>query len=173
MALRKEDLDADDEQRDNAKKRSRITIDLSPELRRRIKLAALQNDLPIGEYVGRILEQTVPDEASMIQRQRRPVTNKTLERLSKISDEIMESRGGKLFEDSTEMIRQMREERTEELMQAVTAQNDEEEESTTTEQIVPDEANKASRQWRPVTSETFERLRQIREEIMKDRNGRH
>ncbi len=51
MALRKEDLDADDEQRDNAKKRSRITIDLSPELRRRIKLAALQNDLPIGEYV--------------------------------------------------------------------------------------------------------------------------
>ena len=112
MALRKEDLDEDGEQRDNAKKRSRITIDVSPELRRRIKMAALQNDLPISEYVGRILEQNVPDEASIIQRQRRPVTNKTLERLSKISDEIMESRGGKLFEDSTEMIRQMREERT-------------------------------------------------------------
>ena len=57
MALRKEDLDDDDEQRDNAKKRSRITIDLSPELRRRIKMAALQNDLPIGEYVGRIYDE--------------------------------------------------------------------------------------------------------------------
>lgn len=116
MALRKEDLDADDEQRDNAKKRSRITIDISPELRRRIKMAALQEDLSIGEYLGHILEQAVPDEASMIQRQRRPVTNKTLERLSKLSDEIIESRGGKLFEDSTEMIRQMREERTRYLM---------------------------------------------------------
>ena len=122
MALRKEDLDDDDEQRDNAKKRSRITIDLSPELRRRIKMAALQNDLPIGEYVGRILEQTVPDEASMIQRQRRPVTNKTLERLSKISDEIMESRGGKLFEDSAELIRREREKRTEYLMQVISGE---------------------------------------------------
>ncbi len=116
MALRKEDLDDNDEQRDNAKKRSRITIDLSPELRRRIKMAALQEDLSIGEYVGRILEDIVPEEVSMAQRQHRPVTNKTLERLSKISDEIMESRGGKLFEDSTEMIRQMREERTRYLM---------------------------------------------------------
>jgi hypothetical protein len=116
MALRKEDLHADDEQKDNAKKRSRITFDVSPQLKRRIKMAALQNDLSIGEYVGRILEQAVPDEASATQRQRRPVTNKTLERLSKISDEIMEGRGGKLFEDSTEMIRQMREERTRYLM---------------------------------------------------------
>jgi hypothetical protein len=116
MALRKEDLHDDDEQKDNARKRSRITIDVSPELRRRIKMAALQNDLSIGEYLGRILEQAVPDEASATQRQRRPVTNKTLERLSKISDEIMEGRGGKLFEDSTEMIRQMREERTRYLM---------------------------------------------------------
>ena len=116
MALRKEDFAADDEQKDNAKKRSRITFDVSPQLKRRIKMAALEEDLSIGEYLGRILEQAVPDEASATQRQRRPVTNKTLERLSKISDEIMESRGGKLFEDSTEMIRQMREERTRYLM---------------------------------------------------------
>jgi hypothetical protein len=116
MALRKEDLDDDDEQKDNARKRSRITFDVSPQLKRRIKMAALEEDLSIGEYLGRILEQAVPDEASATQRQRRPVTNKTLERLSKISDEIMEGRGGKLFEDSTEMIRQMREERTRYLM---------------------------------------------------------
>ena len=117
MALRKEEIDGDGERSENAKKRSRNTFDVSPELRRRIKVAALQNDLSIGEYLGRILEDVVPDEASVTQRQRRPVTNKTLEQLSKISDEIMQSRDGKLFEDSTEMIRQMREDRTRYLME--------------------------------------------------------
>ena len=79
IALRKEDLD-DDEQRDNTKKRSRMTIDISPELRRRIKLAALQEDLSIGEYVGRILEDVVPEEVSMAQRQHRPVTREAIDR---------------------------------------------------------------------------------------------
>ena len=116
MALRKEDLDDDDEQRDNAKKRSRITIDLSPELRRRIKMAALQNDLSIGEYVGRILEQNVPTEVNTSQ-QRKPMTREAIEGLRQIREQIMQERNGKLFEDSTEMIRQMREERSQELEQ--------------------------------------------------------
>ena len=116
MALRKEDLDADDEQRDNAKKRSRITIDLSPELRRRIKMAALQNDLPIGEYVGRILEQNVPEEGTTI-RQRSPATRKMSEELRQLREAILQDRNGQPFEDSTEMIRQMREERSQELEQ--------------------------------------------------------
>jgi predicted DNA binding CopG/RHH family protein len=116
MALRKEDLDADDEQRDNAKKRSRITIDLSPDLRRRIKMAALQNDLPIGEYVGRILDQNVPTEVNTSQ-QRKPMTREAIEGLRQIREQIMQERNGKLFEDSAEMIRQMREERSQELEQ--------------------------------------------------------
>ena len=111
------------------------------------------------------------DKANEPQRQERSLPDDFLEQVHRIREQVIQDSKGELFEDSTEMIRQMREERTEQLMQAVTGQNDEEEESTTTEQIVPDEANKASRQWRPVTSETFERLRQIREEIMKDRNG--
>ena len=53
-------------------KRSRITIDISPELRRRIKVAASQNDLSISEYLGRILEQAVPDEASIIEEEEQP-----------------------------------------------------------------------------------------------------
>ncbi len=116
MALRKEDLDADDEQRDNAKKRSRITIDLSPELRRRIKMAALQNDLPIGEYVGRILEDIVPEEVSMAQRQHQPVTREAIERLLKFREELIQETNGQLFEDSAEILRQEREKRTRHLM---------------------------------------------------------
>ena len=51
-------------------KRSRITIDMSPELRRRIKVAASQRDVSISEYLGSILEENVPDAASVTQQQK-------------------------------------------------------------------------------------------------------
>ena len=114
MALRKETFD--DDRADASKKRTRITIDISPELKRRIKIAALQNDLSIGEYLGRILEQNVPEEGSIKQR-RRPATRKMLEELRQVREAIMQDRNGQPFEDSTEMIRQMREERSQELEQ--------------------------------------------------------
>jgi hypothetical protein len=118
MTVRKQDFhdDNDDEQTENARKRTRITIDVSPEMRRRIKMAALQNDLSIGEYVGRILEQIVPDETTKTQ-QRRPATRRMLEELRQLREAIMQDRNGQPFEDSTEMIRQMREERSKELEQ--------------------------------------------------------
>src|SRR6266702_4603524 len=84
MALRKEEFHHEDERQEvTTMKRSRITIDISPELRRRIKVAASQRDLSISEYLGRILEHT----------------------------------NQRIFEDSTEIIRQMREERSQELDQ--------------------------------------------------------
>lgn len=117
MALRKEDFDNEDENQEaGTMKRSRITIDISPELRRRIKIAALQNDLSISEYVGDILEKNVPAEASMKQ-PGRPVSRETIERFRRIREKILQDRQGKLFEDSTEMIHQMREERSRELEQ--------------------------------------------------------
>ena len=117
MALREEDVYKGGNQTKRSAKRSRITFDVSPELRRRIKIAALQHDLSIGEYLGRILEQTVPDEASMTPRQRRPVTRKTLEHVLQVREQIMQDTNGRLFDDSTEIIRQMREERSRELEQ--------------------------------------------------------
>ncbi len=46
MALRKEEFHHEDERQEvTTMKRSRITIDISPELRRRIKVAASQRDL--------------------------------------------------------------------------------------------------------------------------------
>lgn len=116
MALRKEDFDKDNAYQEDTMKRSRITIDISPELRRRIKMAALKNDVSISEYVGDILEKNVPEEVSMI-RQRRPATRKMLDELMEIRDQILQDRNGQPFEGSTEMIRQMREERSRELEQ--------------------------------------------------------
>ncbi|HET8853040.1 MAG TPA: hypothetical protein VFN02_10980 [Ktedonobacteraceae bacterium] len=96
------------------KESSRITIhiNISRELFRRLRIAASHNQLWLTEYVEQALEEAALHEASMIQRERRPVTRRTLEGLRKVSEEIMRDREGKLFEDSTEMIRQMREERS-------------------------------------------------------------
>jgi predicted amidophosphoribosyltransferase len=115
MALRKKDFDNNDYQEAQTMKRSRITIDVTPELRKRIKLAAAQNELSISEYLGQILERTVPDEANIRRWQRKPLTRETLERVYQVHEEIMEHTNRRVFEDSTEIIRQMREERSKEL----------------------------------------------------------
>jgi predicted amidophosphoribosyltransferase len=118
MALRKEEFQHEDEQQKaNTMKRSRITIDISPELRRRIKVAALQRDVSISEYLSQILEENVPDEASIIQRPRKPLTREILEHVYQVREEIMEHTNRRIFEDSTELIRQIREERSQELDQ--------------------------------------------------------
>src|SRR5690348_18450826 len=48
-------------------KRTRLMIDISPELRRRIRIAAAQRDLTLKEYVERILEDIVPDAKATVQ----------------------------------------------------------------------------------------------------------
>ena len=118
MALRKEEFhDNDKQQEADTMKRSRITIDISPELRRRIKVAASQRDLSISEYLGKILEENVPEEASITQRPGKPLTRETLEHVYQVREEIMVHTNRRLFEDSTELIHQMREERSQELDQ--------------------------------------------------------
>ena len=97
------------------KTHSYITIDIniSRELYYRIRLAASQNKLSLNEYLEHILGEAVPGEASLTQRERRPATRKMLEELRQVREEILQDRGGKPFEeDSTELIRQMREERS-------------------------------------------------------------
>ena len=118
MAVRRQDFheDEDDDMGDNAKKRTRITIDVSPEMRRRIKMAALQNDLKVGEYIGRILEENVPDEVPAKRIQGHPVTREAIERLLRFREELIKETNGVLFEDSTEILRQEREKRTRHLM---------------------------------------------------------
>lgn len=97
----------------NQHSRPRLIIDISPELRRRIKIAAAQKDLSIREYVEQILEQAVPaEEASVPQQEPRPMSRKSLERLLRTREQIMQERQGQPFTDSTEIIRQMREERS-------------------------------------------------------------
>lgn len=62
------------------------------------------------------------------ERKPRPVTRETVESLRKIREEIFRERGGKLFEDSAKLIDEMRDERTRQLMQAITGQYEYDEE---------------------------------------------
>src|SRR5260370_5781691 len=110
MALRKKDFDDDEQQEDNAMKRSRITIDVSPELRRRIKIAASQNDLSISEYIGRILERSVPNELSLVEQERHPVPSDILEEVNRIRDRVIRESKAHIFADSAEIVQQQREE---------------------------------------------------------------
>jgi 2'-5' RNA ligase len=59
-----------------------------------------------------ISNQPIPGESSMRGVHRRPVTQETIEQFRRIREKILQERQGKPFEDSTELIRQMREERT-------------------------------------------------------------
>ena len=97
------------------KTHSYITIDIniSRELYYRIRLAASQNKLSLNEYLEHILGEAVPGEASLTQREHRPITREAIERLREISEKIMQDRGGKPFEqDSAELIREEREKRS-------------------------------------------------------------
>jgi hypothetical protein len=89
-------------------KRPRLMIDISPELRRRIKIAAARQDLSIREYVEDILDQAVPSQ----KRERGQLNSAAIEDLLKTREEILHERQGEPFTDSTELIRQMREERS-------------------------------------------------------------
>src|SRR6266849_5692779 len=96
------------------KRRTRLIVDISPELRRRIKIAAAQRNLSVREYVEQILEGTVaPASATALPRRR--MTREDAERLNRAREAFEKAHPGVVHEDSAELVRQMREERAEHL----------------------------------------------------------
>lgn len=101
----------------HAKKRTRIMIDVSPELRRRIKLAAAREDVTIREYLERIIDKAVPPTSQDEETQGRLATWEAVQQLREIQETIRQAHPGVVFEDSGETVRRMREERAEYLGQ--------------------------------------------------------
>ena len=60
-----------------------------------------------------ILEQTVPDEITVGEQARHPVPSDILDEVYRIREQLLRESKGHTFEDTTETIRRMREERTE------------------------------------------------------------
>ena len=108
MAVRRQEHD-DESAKDNGNETD-ITLEISPEIRRRIKRAAAENNLSVEDY----LKKALPIETDSNTRQG-IITTEAIEKLRQLRNQILQDHQGKPFEDSTEMIRQMREERTQHL----------------------------------------------------------
>lgn len=88
-------------------RRSRLTLDLDPELHLRIKIAAAQARLSMREYLEQMLREHVPPLPQHAQLQYRPISPDVVERLARVRELTS---GGRVLSDSTEIIRQWRDE---------------------------------------------------------------
>ena len=94
-----------------------LILNIYPQLHRRLTRAAAQSNLSLEEYVGRILEQVVPPETNAAQKRSRQLDRAAVEDLKQYREAIRRAHPGQVFEDSVELLRQAREERTRELEQ--------------------------------------------------------
>lgn len=102
---------------DNGEQRSDLIINIHPHLRRRLMVAAAQSNLSLEEYVSRILEQVAPPETRTVRKQGVKLNWAAVEELKRYREEIKRAHPDQVFEDSVELLRQAREERTRELEQ--------------------------------------------------------
>jgi hypothetical protein len=93
-------------------------VEISPALRQRIERAAAHGDLSAPAYVERLLEETVPEE-EQVRATRQPVTTEYVEKLREFQQAWARNHPGLVLEDSAELIRRMREERTEHLERVI------------------------------------------------------
>lgn len=103
----------DDVTREQKEKRARLTLDIDSELHLRIKLAAAQQHLSMRDYVEHILLAAVPPlPAHERLQQRRPMSPEVIALLRTTRHAVSE---GRILPDSTDLIRRMREERSDHL----------------------------------------------------------
>lgn len=103
-------------QRDDQSREESFTINVLPELSQRIKVAAEEKGLSAQEYIERTLEQAVPQQVVSPRRIRRGRINReAVEELMQFQAYLKEKYADQEFEDSSEVLRQLREERMREL----------------------------------------------------------
>lgn len=93
-----------------------ITLDLSSALYTRLKRAAENQQQTINEYIGSFLEHAVPEDkdAHSTFNTKYPYSNETPDLLNQIyhvREQVKRDSKGHIFENSTETVRQQREER--------------------------------------------------------------
>jgi hypothetical protein len=96
---------------------SDLILHIQPPLRRRLRIAAAQSHLSEEEYVGRLLEHVVPPESESVQLSSGHLNRAAVEDLKQYREALRKAHPGQKFEDSVELLRQAREERTRELEQ--------------------------------------------------------
>jgi predicted transcriptional regulator len=91
---------------------SALTIELSPELRQRIEVAATQRDMSMQQYIEDVLEQAVSRTSTASSQRGASEEERRLDPFRDVREAILQTTCGRLLDDSVEEIRRMREERT-------------------------------------------------------------
>jgi len=116
MAVRKDEFSDDKRQAGKSKKRPRLVIDVDDETRRKIKIIAARKDMSVTRYVINAVNQAMAHEIIEEEPVGQPVTREAIDRLQQFHERLARETHGELFDDMTEVIREMREERTKYLM---------------------------------------------------------
>jgi len=90
-----------------ATSRPRLTVDISPTLKRRIKVAAAAQEMPVSAYIARVLEQAVPAADAVTRASDGAITPEMIRRAAGLRAE----QKAPFAEDSADLIREAREER--------------------------------------------------------------
>jgi len=90
-----------------ATSRPRLTVDISPTLKRRIKVAAAAQDMPVSAYIARVLEHAVPAADTVTKASDGTISPKMIRRAAALRAEQKVS----FPEDSADLIREAREQR--------------------------------------------------------------
>lgn len=111
-----------------SKKRVRLSLDIEPELRRRLKIAAARRDLSLRDYAEAALRRALDaeeavDQTEVCMEDERRLTAEEQQRgllalaaLEEIDRELLKKRGGRPFTPSRELLYESREERLRQLM---------------------------------------------------------
>lgn len=90
-----------------AASRPRLTVDIGPALKRRIKVAAAAQDMPVSAYVARVLEQAVPVSEAVVKASDGAITSNMMRR----AEQLRAEQRAPFPEDSADLIREVREQR--------------------------------------------------------------
>jgi hypothetical protein len=95
----------------HATPRPRLTVDITPSLKRRIKVAAAAQDVPVSAYIARVLEQAVPAADTVTTASDGTISQEMIRRAAALRAE----QKAPFPEDSADLIRESREQRNAQL----------------------------------------------------------
>jgi hypothetical protein len=91
--------------------RPRLTVDISPALKRRIKVAAAAQEVPVSAFITKLLEQAVPAAETTTKSSGSVVTSQMTKRAKRLRAE----QTAPFIDDSADLIREARKQRHAEL----------------------------------------------------------
>lgn len=89
-----------------------IKVGIKPEVYHLLEVAAAEKELSLREYIERTLEEIVALQQKASEQELQPMTREAYEGLLRLREQFKKNHPGVVLDDSTEIIRQMREERS-------------------------------------------------------------